>query len=468
MNSAYKAIERSGLGNSEHSCVLLLPKYIQKVKRSKPVTQTSLSWTDSAVEALQDCFEQTDWTTFLDQSTNLQEYSEIVCDYIKFCENVCLPRKTITLYANNNAWFNKQVRRKLHEKDEAYRNQKMCPDLYKSAKTELRKYIQDSKRRHRDKIRDSFNTRDSKKLCNSENKDPDTHSIICGDFNQANLKTVLPNFYQHVTCPTRGINTLDHCYSKMNSAYKAIERSGLGNSDHSCVLLLPKYIQKVKRSKPVTQTILSWTDSAVEALQDCFEQTDWTTFLDQSTNLHEYSEIVCDYIKFCENVCLPRKTITLCANNNAWFNKQVRRKLHEKDEADRNRKMCPDLYKSAKTELRKCINDYKRRHRDKIRDSFNTRDSKKLWSNLNLITQYKSAKQEGQCDDTTLPDRLNYFYARFDRDNTTTPAPLSCDEGPPFVITEHDVRCSLSANYGTRRQGPTISSHASSGTVDLN
>ncbi|GFN78440.1 reo_6 protein [Plakobranchus ocellatus] len=173
-------------------------------------------------------------------------------------------------------------------------------------------------------------------ISNSENKDPDTHSIICGDFNQANLKTVLPNFYQHVTCPTRGINTLDQCYSKMNSAYKAIERSGLGNSDHSCVLLLPKYIQKVKRSKPVTQTILSWTDSAVEALQDCFEQTDWTTFLDQSTNLHEYSEIVCDYIKFCENVCLPRKTITLFANNNAWFNKQVRRKLHEKDEAYRN------------------------------------------------------------------------------------------------------------------------------------
>ncbi|GFO14892.1 aladin-like [Plakobranchus ocellatus] len=70
-------------------------------------------------------------------------------------------------------------------------------------------------------------------------------------------------------------------------------------------------------------------------------------------------------------------------------------------------------------------------------------DSKKLWSNLNLITQYKSAKQEAQCDDTTLPDRLNYFYARFDRDNTTTPAPLSCDEDPPFVIKEHDVRCSL-------------------------
>ena len=45
-----------------------------------------------------------------------------------------------------------------------------------------------------------------------ENRDPDTLSIIAGDFNKANLKAVLPNFKQHVTCPTRGQNTLDHCY----------------------------------------------------------------------------------------------------------------------------------------------------------------------------------------------------------------------------------------------------------------
>ena len=39
---------------------------------------------------------------------------------------------------------------------------------------------------------------------------PDGVHIIAGDFNQSNLKTVLPKFHQHVKCATRGKNTLDH------------------------------------------------------------------------------------------------------------------------------------------------------------------------------------------------------------------------------------------------------------------
>ncbi len=45
------------------------------------------------------------------------------------------------------------------------------------------------------------------------NKHPDAACIIAGDFNKANLKKVMPNFHQHISCPTRGPNTLDHCYT---------------------------------------------------------------------------------------------------------------------------------------------------------------------------------------------------------------------------------------------------------------
>ncbi len=46
------------------------------------------------------------------------------------------------------------------------------------------------------------------------NKYPYTAFIIAGDFNKANLKRVMSNIYQHVSCPTRGPNTLDHCYTQ--------------------------------------------------------------------------------------------------------------------------------------------------------------------------------------------------------------------------------------------------------------
>ncbi len=54
------------------------------------------------------------------------------------------------------------------------------------------------------------------------NKHPDAASIIAGDFNKANLKKVMPNFHQHISCPTRGPNTLDHCYTQLKNAYKAL------------------------------------------------------------------------------------------------------------------------------------------------------------------------------------------------------------------------------------------------------
>lgn len=39
---------------------------------------------------------------------------------------------------------------------------------------------------------------------------PDGIFIVVGDFNHVNMRTVLPNFCQHVTCPTREGKTLDH------------------------------------------------------------------------------------------------------------------------------------------------------------------------------------------------------------------------------------------------------------------
>ncbi|KAK1784814.1 hypothetical protein P4O66_003478 [Electrophorus voltai] len=41
----------------------------------------------------------------------------------------------------------------------------------------------------------------------------DAALIVVGDFNSANLKRAVPNLYQHVTFPTRGNRTLDHCYT---------------------------------------------------------------------------------------------------------------------------------------------------------------------------------------------------------------------------------------------------------------
>ena len=112
----------------------------------------------------------------------------------------------------------------------------------------------------------------------SEQTYPDSLLIIVGDFNQANLKNELPKFRQHINCPTRDNNILDHCYTSLKDAYHSVSRAALGRSDHCLVHLIPTYKQKLKTAKPVIRSTKKWTEEAKEELQDCFDCTDWSVF----------------------------------------------------------------------------------------------------------------------------------------------------------------------------------------------
>lgn len=133
-----------------------------------------------------------------------------------------------------------------------------------------------------------------------EDKYPQAVSIAVGDFNHCSLKSVLPKYYQHVSCPTRGDRTLtlDHCYSTIKGTYRSIPWPHFGKSDHSSVLMLPAYKQEVKSAKPTVRTVQCWSEDDELRLQGCFETTDWAVFRDPR-NLDDYADVVTDYVKFC-------------------------------------------------------------------------------------------------------------------------------------------------------------------------
>ncbi|KAK3519653.1 hypothetical protein QTP86_002842, partial [Hemibagrus guttatus] len=87
-------------------------------------------------------------------------------------------------------------------------------------------------------------------ITHTEQQHPDSVIIILGDFNKANLSHELPKFKQHISCPTRDKNILDHCYTTIKDAYRSVPRAALGLSDHCLVHLLPTYRPKLKSAKP--------------------------------------------------------------------------------------------------------------------------------------------------------------------------------------------------------------------------
>uniref|UniRef100_A0A3B1IGL0 Reverse transcriptase domain-containing protein n=1 Tax=Astyanax mexicanus TaxID=7994 RepID=A0A3B1IGL0_ASTMX len=264
----------------------------------------------------------------------------------------------------------------------------------------------------------------------SELKYPDSLLIIMGDFNRAKLNHELPKFRQHINCPTRDNNILDHCYTVLKGAYHSVPRAALGHSDHCLIHLIPTYKQKVKSAKPVIRTVKKWTNEAKEELQDCFDCTDWSVFEDATGDLDVLTDTVTSYISFCEGMCVPTKTFRIFNNNKPWFTASLNqlRKAKEKAYSNGDR----TLYKTLRNTLTKEIRAAKRNYSEKLKKRFSSNDSAALWRGLQDITSYKKPFPTAEAK-KGLADDLNAFYCRFER-GATTPLP-PC--GQTAVSTTH-------------------------------
>ncbi len=295
-------------------------------------------------------------------------------------------------------------------------------------------------------------------ISEQQTKNPNGFFIIAGDFNHANLKTVLPKFYQHVNFATRGNNTLDFVYTTGKNAYKAVPRPHLGYSDHISVMLIPAYRPLLKLTKPVQKLITIWPENATSTVQDCFQCTDWNMFKEADTynnhtDLQEYIETVTAYIKKCMDDVTVTKTITTRANQKPWMTAEVRGLLKTRDEAVRSGDKA--ALKTARANLSCGIKNAKRSYAQKINNHFtDSRDTRSLWQAIQTITDYKPPPQACD-DDPSLPDTLNHFYSRFEMQNDTPAQKLPT---PPndqaLCLSAADIRKTLSRINPRKAAGP--------------
>ncbi len=146
-------------------------------------------------------------------------------------------------------------------------------------------------------------------LSRYNNKHPDAAFIIAGDFNKANLKKVLPNFHQHISCPTRGLNTLDHCYTPLKNAYKAHSLPAFGKSYHAAIFLTPEYKQRIFHEPPVEREVMRWSSHSEAMLQASLDDVDWDMF-PKSTELKRHCQHLLTHKVFqtCMNFVLLLNT----------------------------------------------------------------------------------------------------------------------------------------------------------------
>ncbi|XP_049336921.1 uncharacterized protein LOC125802521 [Astyanax mexicanus] len=292
---------------------------------------------------------------------------------------------------------------------------------------------------------------------------PEAALIVAGDFNRTNFKTFCPALFQHITCFTRKTQTLDHCYSNIRGAYKALPRPPFGKSDHSSILLLPTYRQRLKREPPTTKEVRRWSDQSEAMLQDCFDHVDWEMFRDSSSSIDEYADTVTAFIRKCVDDVVPLRSVRVFPNQKPWLNGDVRSALSARSAAFRSGNT--EEYKRASYALRRTIKAAKRGYREKVEAQFNTANTQSLWQGLNIITDYKRSSHTLTSTNAELPEELNRFYTRFEADHAALPectpptaalpecAPPTADPIPPSV-SEADVRRAFQRINPRKSAGP--------------
>lgn len=287
---------------------------------------------------------------------------------------------------------------------------------------------------------------------------PDGFVILAGDFNHADLKTVLPKFHQQIHFPTRGHNTLDCVYTQHKGAYKATPLPHIGASDHLTIMLMPAYRQRVKAIKPVLKEVRVWPQEATSALQDCFETTDWEMFKEAATyncliDVEEYTDTVTSYITKCIDDVTHVKSITTRANQKPWLTGDVHRLLKARDKAFKAGD--ESALRKARANLSSGIRKAKQEYTNKITSLFkDSKNAQSLWQGIQAITDYKPASQSCESD-ITLLNNLNRFFARFEEQNTTRPQktpPPSHDQ--PLCLSAASVKRTLSAINTRKAAGP--------------
>ncbi|XP_076732560.1 uncharacterized protein LOC143413418 [Maylandia zebra] len=227
----------------------------------------------------------------------------------------------------------------------------------------------------------------AEQILHTERTYPDSLIIALGDFNKANLSHELPKYKQYIKCPTREERTLDHCYSTISGAYRAVPRASLGLSDHVMIHLIPAYRQRLKLSKPVVRTKKLWSNEAVEELRTCLETTDWDTMKAASNSLDEFTDTVTSYIHFCEDSIVPSRTRVSYNNDKPWFTPKLKKLWLEKRKAFRSGDR--DCYREAKYRFTKEVDVAKHQHSEKMQQQISENDSASVWKGFRNITNYK-------------------------------------------------------------------------------
>ena len=151
--------------------------------------------------------------------------------------------------------------------------------------------------------------------------------------------------------------------------------------------LVPTYRQKLKSQKPFKRPVPQWTSDSIQRLQGCYACTEWVVFTNSAVDLDGCTDLILDYMRFCQEICIDNKLATVYANEKPWFGHDFRSQLRNKMDAHQSGD--EGRIKAAKYQFRAGVRDAKRRFKEKLDEDFSSASSRDLWMGMSKVTGYK-------------------------------------------------------------------------------
>ena len=192
----------------------------------------------------------------------------------------------------------------------------------------------------------------------------------------------------------------------------------------------------------------------MESLKGCFLCTDWSIF--HELELNEATETVTDYINFCVDNVVPKKTILHFPNNKPYITKEVKTCINNKKVAFKNGDR--GGMAAAQKELNRMLTQAKSNHRAALEESVGSMNSKGLWDHVKKITNMNSNRNPiVSLDELAKANELNDFFLRHDTlfpEQDFNINSVECNDHERLIIDPQQVQLVFSKVGNKKSTGP--------------
>ncbi len=271
----------------------------------------------------------------------------------------------------------------------------------------------------------------------------------------------MPNFHQHISCPTRGPNTLDHSYTQFKKAYNARSLPAFGKSDtFLTIFLTPEYKQRLVQEPPVEREVTRWSSHSEPMLQAALDDVDWDMFRASSSDVSEFTDVALSFVNMLTKQATETVTIRTFSNQKPWVDRTIRDAVNHCTAAYNAGLLSGNMreYKASCYALRRAVRAAKLK---RIESHFQLTDSRRMWQGLKTICSSGNKSSAEVRADPLLAEELNTFYGCFECNGGSATLPISASgssrqssDDHVITVSEDEVRRELKRVNIRKAAGP--------------